>query len=222
MKINKEGTGIITATACACAAAALLTTVLCPAAWCIAAWIAAAAVTAACAAFFREPDRPLLSDPDTVYAPCDGKVVVCEDVTETEYLGRRCMQVSIFMSLTDVHINWFPVGGLVTYFKHHNGQFMVAWHPKSSDQNEHTTTAVKIAAGTEIVFRQVAGLVAQRIVSYARTGEQAAQNSKCGFIKFGSRVDLYLPLDCRILVKLGQKVTGSQTPIARLKHDTDE
>ena len=157
-----------------------------------------------------------MRDDSLVFCPCDGKVVVCEDVEETEFLGRRCMQVSIFMSLTNIHVNWYPVSGRIEYFRHHNGRFMVAWHPKSSDENEHTATAISTPRGT-IVFRQVAGLVAQRIVSYAVEGQTAEQNTKCGFIKFGSRVDLFLPLDCEILVSLGQKVTGSQTPIARLK-----
>jgi phosphatidylserine decarboxylase len=165
-------------------------------------------------AFFRVPSRPLLSDDGAIYAPCDGKVVVCEDVDETEVSGERRIQVSIFMSITNVHVNWFPVSGRITYFKHHNGRFMVAWHPKSSDDNERTTTAVETPRGT-VVFRQVAGFVARRIISYAKVGENAAQNTHCGFIKFGSRVDLYLPLDAEVLVTLGQKVCGSQTPIAR-------
>ena len=166
-------------------------------------------------AFFRIPERPLLADEETVFSPCDGTVVVAEDVTENEVTGEKRIQVSIFMSVTNVHQNWFPVGGQVTYFKHHNGRFMVAWHPKSSDDNERTTTAVETPHGT-VVFRQVAGMVARRIVSYAQAGGGAVQNTPCGFIKFGSRVDLYLPLDAEILVTLGQKVRGSQTPIARL------
>ncbi len=164
--------------------------------------------------FFRIPRRHLLSDDGVVFAPCDGRVVVAEDVIESEVTGERRVQVSIFMSITNVHANWFPVGGRVSYFKHHNGRFMVAWHPKSSDDNEHTTTAIETPHGT-VVFRQVAGLVARRIVSYATVGGIAVQNTPCGFIKFGSRVDLYLPSDAEILVSLGQKVRGSQTPIAR-------
>ncbi len=217
MKINEEGKTIITVTAAVCSVAAIIVTAICGASgWTAVAWSLAAVLTAFCIAFFREPDRAMLQDPDLIFAPCDGQVVVCEDVVETEYLGQRCMQVSIFMSLTNVHINWYPVGGTVEYFKHHNGRFMVAWHPKSSEENEHTTTAVKTPRAT-IVFRQVAGLVAQRIVSYAVEGKSVQQNSKCGFIKFGSRVDLFLPLDCEILVSLGQKVTGTQTPIAKIK-----
>jgi phosphatidylserine decarboxylase len=186
--------------------------------WVSAVWGTAAFVTWLLVIwFFRIPRRPLLTDDEVVFSPCDGTVVVCEDVVESEVLGQKCLQVSIFMSITNVHINWFPVGGLVTYFKHHNGRFMIASHPKSSDENEHTTTAVEMPSGEVVVFRQVAGFVARRIVSYARVGETATQNTPCGFIKFGSRVDLYLPLDAEILVGLGQKVRGSQTPIAHFK-----
>jgi phosphatidylserine decarboxylase len=166
-------------------------------------------------AFFRIPTRPPLGDGDVIFSPCDGTVVVTEDVTEGEVTGERRRQVSVFMSVTNVHQNWFPVGGRVTYFKHHHGRFMVAWHPKSSDANEHTTTAVETPSHGIVVFRQVAGMVARRIVSYARVGGDAVQNTPCGFIKFGSRVDLYLPLDAELLVGLGQKVRGGQTPIAR-------
>lgn len=217
MKINKEGKTIITVTASVCVlCGVIVSAIFGGSAATVAVWCAAAVITLFCMAFFREPSRELLQDDSLVFSPCDGKVVVCEDVVETEYLGRRCMQVSIFMSLTNIHINWYPVGGKIEYFRHHNGRFMVAWHPKSSDENEHTTTAVSTPKGT-IVFRQVAGLVAQRIVSYAVEGQMAVQNAKCGFIKFGSRVDLFLPLDCEILVSLGQKTVGSKTPIARLK-----
>ncbi len=219
MKINKEGSTIIPI---AGAVFAIVAVALCfllrhaPSWTWVVVWGLALVGWGFIIAFFREPDRPHVTDDRLVYSPCDGTVVVCEDVTETEVLKDRRMQVSIFMSITNVHINWFPVGGEITYFKHHHGKFMVAWHPKSSDANEHTTTAVRTPHAL-VVFRQVAGLVARRIVSYARVGEQAEQNRKCGFIKFGSRVDLFLPLDCEILVGLGEKVTGSQTPIARLK-----
>jgi phosphatidylserine decarboxylase len=167
-------------------------------------------------AFFRIPARPHLIDDQLIFSPCDGRVVVAEDVVENEVTGERRIQVSIFMGITNVHQNWFPVSGKITYFRHHAGRFMVAWHPKSSDQNEHTTTAVQTPEGQIIVFRQVAGMVARRIVSYAKPGADAVQNTPCGFIKFGSRVDLYLPADAEILVELGEKVRGSQTPIARL------
>jgi phosphatidylserine decarboxylase len=184
--------------------------------WIIAFWGGAALVTwCFVIAFFRIPTRPRLSDDGVVFSPCDGTVVVTEDVTEGEVTGERRIQVSVFMSVTNVHQNWFPVGGRVTYFKHHNGRFMVAWHPKSSDDNERTTTAVETPGHGIVVFRQVAGMVARRIVSYARVGTDAVQNTPCGFIKFGSRVDIYLPLNAELLVGLGQKVRGGQTPIAR-------
>ncbi len=184
--------------------------------WVIAFWGLAAFVTwCFVIAFFRIPKRPLLADDEVVFSPCDGTVVVTEDVVENEVTGEKRIQLSVFMSVTNVHQNWFPVGGRVTYFKHHHGRFMVAWHPKSSDDNEHTTTAVETPDNGVVVFRQVAGMVARRIVSYARVGEAAVQNTPCGFIKFGSRVDLYLPLDAEVLVGLGQKVRGGQTPLAR-------
>jgi phosphatidylserine decarboxylase len=184
--------------------------------WLIAFWGGAALVTwCFVIAFFRIPSRQLLSDDEVIFSPCDGTVVVTEDVTESEVTGQRRIQVSVFMSVTNVHQNWFPVGGRVTYFKQHHGRFMVACHPKSSDDNEHTTTAVETPGHGIVVFRQVAGMVARRIVSYAREGSDAVQNTPCGFIKFGSRVDMYLPLDSELLVGLGQKVRGGQTPIAR-------
>lgn len=166
--------------------------------------------------FFRSPDRPLMEDPGTIYAPADGTVVVIEEVDENEYFKEKRLQVSVFMSLTNVHINWFPITGEVVYFKHHHGEFMVAWHPKSSEDNERTTTVVRGERHT-VLFRQIAGFVARRIVSYARVGERVRQNTQCGFIKFGSRVDLFLPLDAEVCVRLGDKVVGSQTPVARLK-----
>ena len=167
--------------------------------------------------FFREPKRPLLQEEGAVFSPADGKVVVIEEVEEKEYFGDRRIQISVFMSVTNVHINWFPVGGKVVYKEYHPGKFLVAMHPKSSDDNERMTVGVETAKGITVIFRQVAGLIARRIVSYAKVGDQATQNFKSGFIKFGSRVDIYLPLDSEILVGLNQKVVGSQTPIARLK-----
>lgn len=166
--------------------------------------------------FFRSPKRELLSDPSIVYAPSDGKVVVIEEVEEKEFLGCRCRQISVFMSVFNVHVNWFPVGGKVLYYKYHPGKFLVAWHPKSSEENERTTTVVDTGS-TKVLFRQIAGLVARRIVNYAEVGSDVDQNSQCGFIKFGSRVDVFVPLDSEVMVEIGQKVTGTQTPIAKLK-----
>lgn len=167
--------------------------------------------------FFREPRRVKIHDADLVFSPCDGRVVVTEVVTDDEYFeGGKRLQVSIFMSVTNVHINWFPVGGIVKYFKYHPGRFLVAWHPKSSTENERTTTVVQTAKGVEVLFRQIAGVVARRIVSYQRVGESVNQNDKCGFIKFGSRIDILLPENAELLVEIGDPVVGTQTPIARI------
>lgn len=167
--------------------------------------------------FFRVPTREYLKDDRAVYSPCDGTIVIIEETDVKEYLGERRIQVSVFMSVWNVHINWFPVGGTVDYYKYHSGKYLVAWHPKSSELNERTTTVVNTGKET-ILFRQIAGFVARRIVSYAKVGEPVAQNTQCGFIKFGSRVDLFLPLDAEICVKNGDKVVGTQTVLARLKN----
>ena len=167
-------------------------------------------------AFFREPRRVRIHDADLVFAPCDGRVVVTEVVSENEYLKEEMLQISIFMSITNVHMNWVPVGGEVEYFKYHPGRFLVAWHPKSSTENERTTTVVRMVSGRKVLFRQIAGLIARRIISYMKVGEPVEQNSVCGFIKFGSRVDVLVPKDSELLVEIGDPVVGSQTPIARL------
>lgn len=166
--------------------------------------------------FFREPRRVKIHDADLVFSPCDGRVVVTEVVQDDEYFHGKRLQVSIFMSVTNVHINWFPVGGTVRYFKYHPGRFLVAWHPKSSSENERTTTVVETDKGVEVMFRQIAGVVARRIVSYVKVGEHVVQNDKCGFIKFGSRIDILLPEDAKLLVEIGDRVVGTQTPIARI------
>ena len=167
--------------------------------------------------FFRSPRRVRIHDDDLVFSPCDGRVVVTEVVKEGEYFdGEEKMQVSIFMSVTNVHINWYPVGGIVKYFKYHPGRFLVAWHPKSSTDNERTTTVVETKNGVEVLFRQIAGAVARRIVSYVKVGDKVDQNSIFGFIKFGSRIDILLPKDAKLLVEIGDKVVGTQTPIARI------
>ncbi len=167
-------------------------------------------------AFFREPRRVRIHDEDLVFSPCDGRVVVTEIVRENEYLDEDMMQISIFMSVTNVHMNWTPVAGVVEYFKYHPGRFLVAWHPKSSTENERTTTVVRMDSGCKVLFRQIAGLIARRIVSYMKVGDKVEQNSVCGFIKFGSRIDVLIPKDCELLVSIGDPVVGSQTPIARL------
>ena len=173
-------------------------------------------------AFFREPRRVRIHDADLVFAPCDGRVVVTENVRETEYLGREMLQISIFMSITNIHMNWVPVGGEVEYFKYHPGRFLVAWHPKSSTENERTTTVVRMPSGQQVLFRQIAGLIARRIISYMKVGHAVEQNSVCGLIKFGSRVDVLVPKDSELLVEIGDPVVGSQTPIARLRKQPAE
>ena len=173
-------------------------------------------------AFFREPRRVRIHDADLVFAPCDGRVVVTENVRETEYLGREMLQISIFMSITNIHMNWVPVGGEVEYFKYHPGRFLVAWHPKSSTENERTTTVVRMPSGQQVLFRQIAGLIARRIISHMKVGHAVEQNSVCGFIKFGSRVDVLVPKDSELLVEIGDPVVGSQTPIARLRKQPAE
>jgi len=164
--------------------------------------------------FFRNPDRTLVPDDNKVFAPADGKIVVIEEVEETEYFHDKRMQVSIFMSPLNVHVNRYPVSGEVTYAKYHPGKYLVAWHPKSSLLNERSTIVIKAPNGQEILVRQIAGAVARRIVTYSKAGEQAIQGADFGFIKFGSRVDIFLPLDAKINVELEQISKGNQTVIA--------
>lgn len=169
--------------------------------------------------FFRVPKRiviPEETDPLDVISPADGTVVAIEEVYESEILSEKRLQVSIFMSVWNVHINWYPIGGIVEYFRHHHGRFMVAWHPKSSTENERTSTVVRTGSGHRILFRQIAGYVARRIVNYAEEERAVKRGAECGFIKFGSRVDIFLPLESEVHVQLNQKVTGTQTRIATL------
>lgn len=163
--------------------------------------------------FFRFPNRQIIIDDNTILAPADGKIVVIEETEETEYFKDRRLQVSIFMNIFNVHINWFPVNGIIRYFKYHKGKFAAAYLPKSSTDNERTSIVIECKNGQSILMRQIAGAMAKRIVSYAPVGGEARQDRHAGFIKFGSRVDLFLPLDTTIKVKLGQKTTGSQTVI---------
>jgi phosphatidylserine decarboxylase len=166
--------------------------------------------------FFRNPTRNFVVDNDSIIAPADGKVVVIEDVFEPEYLKCNCKQISIFMSPINVHINRYPLSGEVTYAKYHPGKFLVAWHPKSSTENERTTVSVKHKDGQEILFRQIAGALARRIVMYSKVNDAAEQTTEFGFIKFGSRVDLFLPINSKINVSLNEVVKGGITKIATL------
>jgi phosphatidylserine decarboxylase len=148
-----------------------------------------------------------------VIAPCDGKVVVIEQTVETEFYKDKRIQVSIFMSPLNVHINWYPISGIVKFLRYHEGKFLVAWHPKASTENERTTMVIE-KTGFSVLVRQIAGALAKRIVYYPHENDKVKQGSELGFIKFGSRVDLYLPLDAKINVEIGQKTTGGVTVIA--------
>lgn len=167
--------------------------------------------------FFRFPLRRPTKEKDTIIAPADGKVVVIEEITETEYFNDQRRQISIFMSPMNVHVNWYPIKGKVVYSKYHPGKYLVAWHPKSSTENERTTVVIEDEKGRKVLVRQIAGAVARRIVCYSKEGDMADQGDQIGFIKFGSRVDIILPLDAEILIDLEKKTTGSITELARLK-----
>ena len=164
--------------------------------------------------FFRNPNRSLTPDNNRIFAPADGKIIIIEEADENEYFHDKRLQVSIFMSPLNVHVNRYPVSGEVTYTKYHPGKYLVAWHPKSSLLNERSTVVVKAPNGQEILFRQIAGALARRIVTYSKTGDQAVQGADFGFIKFGSRVDIFLPLDAKINVEPGQISKGNKTIIA--------
>ncbi|HTE34761.1 MAG TPA: phosphatidylserine decarboxylase family protein [Chryseolinea sp.] len=166
--------------------------------------------------FFRNPIFQIQQRENFVLAPADGKVVVIEETTEPEYLNDKRKQVSIFMSPVNVHVNRMPVTGVVSYFKYHPGKYLVAWHPKSSTENERSTVVVKMKNGVEILFRQVAGALARRIKCYVQPNQSFQQGEEFGFIKFGSRVDVYLPLGAKILVKIGDVTKGGKTVIAEL------
>jgi phosphatidylserine decarboxylase len=166
--------------------------------------------------FFRNPIVTIAKNPKHILAPADGKVVVIEETEEPEYLKGSRRQVSIFMSPVNVHVNRVPVGGLISYYRYHPGKYLVAWHPKSSTENERTTVVIKTDSGTEILFRQIAGALARRIKCYITEGQRLEQGDEFGFIKFGSRVDLFLPLDAQVLVNRGDTTTGGKTVIAQL------
>ena len=166
--------------------------------------------------FFRYPQRTITQNENAILSPADGKICDIRETFESEYLKTNCLQVSIFMSPTNVHINWIPIPGLVTYMKHKDGEFYAAFKDKSAEENERTTTAVTIKDGREIVMRQIAGAMARRIINYVTVGDTVDQTTELGFIRFGSRVDLYLPLGTNLQVKLNDKVKGSQTIIGKI------
>ena len=216
MKIHKEGHRIIAVSAAVFAVMALSAVLFMREIPAVATSVALLLLLLFIIRFFRIPERAAVIDEGAVFAPADGCVVVIEPTEEHDYLGDMRIQVSVFMSIWNAHVNWFPIGGRIEHFMYHPGRFMVAWHPKSSEENERTTIVVNTGR-EKILFRQIAGILARRIVTYAKVGETAVQNSQCGIIKFGSRVDIFLPPDAEICVELGQKVTGTQTVIARLK-----
>ncbi len=216
MKFHREGTKIITSTILILAIInALVYFLIEPAALSIS-LVLSAILLILVMQFFRVPKRIPTTGDDLIVCPADGKVVVIEETEETEYLKTKCIQISIFMSPLNVHVNWFPIGGIVSYFKYHPGKYLVAWHPKSSTENERTTVAVKHSSGREILFRQIAGAVARRIICYAKRDAQVTQATEFGFIKFGSRVDVFIPIGSEIRVVKDQVVKGTQTVLAVL------
>ena len=163
--------------------------------------------------FFRNPKRNITLNPDSILSPADGKIIIIEEVTETEFFNDKRKKVSIFLSPLDIHVNRYPVSGKIIFSKYHKGKYLVAWHPKSSDKNERTTVVIDNKKFGEVMYRQIAGAVARRIVNYAKPNKKVIQGDDSGFIKFGSRVDLLLPIECKIRVKIGQKVKGGITEI---------
>lgn len=166
--------------------------------------------------FFRNPKRNTQIDDAYVVSPVDGKVVVIEEVQESEYFKDKRLQVSVFMSPINVHVTRYPIGGKVLFSKYHPGKYLVAWHPKSSEKNERTTVVVENSKFGKVLYRQIAGFLARRIVNYAKKDQNVVQGNDAGFIKFGSRVDLFLPLGTKLDIKLNQKVRGGETVIAKL------
>ena len=166
--------------------------------------------------FFRNPKRNTQIDDAHVISPVDGKVVVIEEVQESEYFNDKRIQVSVFMSPVNVHVTRYPIGGKVLFSKYHPGKYLVAWHPKSSEKNERTTVVVENSKFGKVLYRQIAGFLARRIVNYAKKDQNVVQGNDAGFIKFGSRVDLFLPLGTKLDIKLNQKVRGGETVIAKL------
>ena len=166
--------------------------------------------------FFRNPRRNTQLNDAHVISPVDGKVVVIEEVQESEFFNDKRLQVSVFMSPINVHVTRYPIGGKIIFSKYHPGDYLVAWHPKSSEKNERTTVVVENFKFGKVLYRQIAGALARRIVNYAEEGHNVVQGSDAGFIKFGSRVDLFLPLDTKLNIKLNQKVRGGETIIGEL------
>lgn len=216
MKLHKESKGTIVVASVAFAAVAFLAIYFLQA-WSLLILIPLLVVYGLIFWFFRVPNREILDHKEQVIAPVDGKIVMIKEVMENEFLKEKAIQVSIFMSPLNVHICRFPVSGKVIYKKYHPGKYLVAWHEKSSTENERTTIAVESLTHHKVVFRQIAGYVARRIVFYCNEGDTAKAGHEYGFIKFGSRMDVFLPLDTEILCKIGDKTKGGIDVIARMK-----
>lgn len=169
--------------------------------------------------FFRVPEREALKGDNLVIAPGDGRVVDIREVVEDEFFHSKCIRISVFLSVFDVHVTWAPVSGKVTYYNYHPGKYLIAFHPKASELNERTSIGIMTDSGHPMMFRQIAGILARRIVCYAREGERVEQTAQAGFIKFGSRIDLFLPLDTEVLVKKGDEVFGQETVLAHFNPD---
>jgi phosphatidylserine decarboxylase len=217
MRLHREGTSTLLAASAVCCFTLyfLWYRTSWPLAVQASATVVVAALFAVVVLFFRVPVRTPVHDANTVLAPADGRVVVIEEVDDPEFPAHRAIQVSIFMSPFNVHVNWFPVEGAVSYTRYHPGKYLVAWHPKSSTENERSTLVVDHPRHGAVLVRQIAGALARRIRTYAKPGDKAEQGHEFGFIKFGSRVDVLLPRHARITVSLGNKVRGSITPIAQ-------
>lgn len=217
MKIHREGFGIIAVAALLCGGVSVVNAYfIYPYSPYLFAGIVLVTVVvlSLVVSFFRVPRRVISPDDQAIYCPADGTVVAVETVEETEFYKDKRIQISIFMSPLNVHCQWYPIRGIVRYYRYHRGRYLVAWHPKSSTKNERTTVVVDHKNGQSILCRQIAGAVARRIKCYARVGEQAIQGDEFGFIKFGSRVDVFLPLDARVHVNIDDKVKGRATVLA--------
>lgn len=219
MKLHREGFTIMAVTAIVLILLNVLVQYLLPEGYWLSKLLVAVSIVVflLVVQFFRVPSRVVHRNAKDIVAPCDGKVVVIEEVVETEYFKGPRRQISIFMSPLNVHVNWNPVSGIVQYFKYHPGLYLVAWHPKSSTENERTTAVIRTSTGVDILFRQIAGAAARRIRWYVKEGDKVEQSSEMGFIKFGSRVDIYIPLDAEVKVNLEDKTVGSVTVLATLK-----
>ncbi len=220
MKIHKEGTKTVVAAATLMVILILLVYWLLPLShWTFYAAVLLLLVCFACVAwFFRSPARHIVADRTAIISPADGKIISIEEALEDEVLNQPMMKLSVFMSPLNVHLNRVPADGKVIFYRYHPGKYLVAWHPKSSKLNEHNTIVIETPDGIRILLRQIAGAVARRIVCYCSEGKEVKQGEELGFIKFGSRVDLYLPVTSKLLVQPGDKVVAGITTLANIHH----